>query len=372
MLTKDTSEILMSSVQVNDGLRQTCGDGACLAFDSKYGIMFCAYMPGFMGDYGESRGRIALSCFPASQPTNIKFVNITSGNEAYAPNILSLGDGKVRVFYEKNSRAEGDHPVCYKDYDFLTDTLGEENTVMVKAEDGTFHPLGLSCCFEYLENNGYTDHVYRHTEQLIIGGCTYFKNDDGYIYGALPSELSEIVLFRSKDNVKTIEFFAIFPRPAQYEFDYKIYNDKIYAIYRTNHEKDATCVAFSDDFGKTWSDAIDLPESIQCRPRIILSGGKPVIAYNYFNNDSGNRPEVIMGRTAIRLAIFDDNDNVVVAKDLYSKYGIVNIALADVLGDVYLAYSTSELALEYQNGTPYVRGKDAVRYIKLGDLFTDR
>ena len=54
--------------------------------------------------------------------------------------------------------------------------------------------------------------------------------------------------------------------------------------------------------------------------------------------------------------------------DLYSKCGIVNVCLIDVLNEVYMAYSTSELALEYQNGNPMVRGKDAIRYIKLGDL----
>lgn len=40
---------LNKSVQINDGLTQTSGDGAALAFDTKYGIMFCAYMPGRHG-----------------------------------------------------------------------------------------------------------------------------------------------------------------------------------------------------------------------------------------------------------------------------------------------------------------------------------
>jgi hypothetical protein len=69
------SDILNFSVQINDGLTQTSGDGASMAFDSKYGIMFCAYMPGLQGSYGESRGRIVLTYFPASQPTNSKTVN---------------------------------------------------------------------------------------------------------------------------------------------------------------------------------------------------------------------------------------------------------------------------------------------------------
>ena len=180
-----------------------------------------------------------------------------------------------------------------------------------------------------------------------------------------------MILYRSKDNVASLEFFAIYPRPAEYEFDYKILDGKIYAIHRTN-QKDAgkgNVIAFSEDNGKTWSEQIDLPESIQCRPRLIISGGKVLMAYNYYNDNSGNRPNVIMGRTAVKLCTVE-NGKVKPLADMHSKYGIVNIALIDVFGDVYMAYSTSELALEYQNGTPYVRGKDAVRYINLGDLFS--
>ena len=38
--------ILNFSTQISNGLSETGADGASLAFDSKYGIMFCAYMPG--------------------------------------------------------------------------------------------------------------------------------------------------------------------------------------------------------------------------------------------------------------------------------------------------------------------------------------
>ena len=356
------------STQINNGLRQTCADGAALAFDSKYGIMFCAYMPGFHGDYGESRGKIALSCFPVSQPTNIQFVDIVAGNDVYVPNILSLGNGCVRVFYEKNSRADGDHPICYKDYDFIHDTLSEEKTVLLAKADGTAVPLGLSECFAYLEANGYQDHKYVRTEQIIFGGCTLFRGDDGYTYGALSGESSEVILYRSKDDVATVEFFAIYPRVAEYEFDYKFLNGTIYALYRTHRKTNGNTFAFSEDGGKKWSDPVDMETSIQCRPRVIVSNGKVILGYNYLNHDSGNRPNVIMGRTAVNICTVEDNQ-VKILGQMHSKYGIVNIALIDVLGDVYMAYSTSEAALEYQNGTPYVRGKDAIRYIKLGDLF---
>lgn len=360
---------LSLSTQINNGLKQTCADGAALAFDKKYGIMFCAYMPGYHGDYGESRGKIALSYFPASQPTNVRHHDIATGDDVYVPNIISLGEGKVRVFYERHSRAEGDHPICYKDFDFRTETLSEEKFVLADLGNDKKVPLCQSVVFAYLEENGYFDHKHVKTEQMIFGGGTFFKGEDGCFYGALTSEHAEAVLFRSKDDIASLEFFAVYPRPVQYELDFKFHDDTIYAIYRTNQKQNGNSFAFSKDGGKTWSVPLDFENSIQCRPRLIISGGKVVLCYNYYDDNTENRPFVIMGRTAIRLCTVE-NDTVKPLMDLHSKYGIVNIALADILGDVYMAYSTSELALEYQNETPYVRGKDAIRYIKLGDLFS--
>ena len=57
--------------------------------------------------------------------------------------------------------------------------------------------------------------------------------------------------------------------------------------------------------------------------------------------------------------------------DLHSKYGIVNICLYDIKGDAYLAYSCSEIPLECYNGMRRLRGKSAVRYLKLGELVPD-
>ena len=370
---RSNSEILDHAVQINDGLTQTSADGVCMAFDSRYGIMFCLYMPGHHGSYGESRGKICLTYFPASQPTNSRTVEIASGHMEYVPQIVGLGDGKVRAIYEINSRDEGDHPLVYRDFDYLTGELTEEKTVMLHREDGTLVPLTQSEEFAYLERNGCYDHTQLKAEQIIAGGCTVFRGMDGCHYGAVSSYLSEVILYRSRDALATVEFFAICPEVAQYEFDYKFLNGTIYAIYRTNRTTDSIGFITSSDNGKTWTEPVYIRESITCRPRMIVSNGHILFAYNYFNSDTGNRPEIQQGRTSIRLHLgecLDPHDSPVVA-DLYSKYGIVNIALEDVLGDVYLAYSTSELALEYQNGNPRVRGKDSIRYVKLGELTAD-
>lgn len=360
-----TSEVLEHSVQISDGFTQTSSDGVNMAFDKKFGIMFCAYMPGGHGRYGESRGRISLTYFPASQPTNSRTVDIVSGRNVYVPNIISLGDGKVRVLYEDNSIADCDHFVCYKDFDYLTGILSDEKQVMLKKENGETVPLTESQQFSFLEEHGYKNHGYRATEQITIGGHTIFKGEDDMLYGAITSFLAEPILYRSSDNMETVEFFAVCPYTAQYEMDYKFLNGKIYAIFRTNKNTDAIGFTSSDDNGKNWSEPYFFKDSIQCRPRIIIHNNDILMSYNYFNADTKNRPVIQQGRTSVRMVYGVEKELVC---DLYSKCGIVNVCLNDILGDVYFAYSTSELALEYQNGNPAVRGKDAIRYVKLGDL----
>lgn len=359
---------LENSVQISNGLTETSADGASLVFDKKYGIMFCIYMPGPQGNYGESRGRVSLSYFPATQPTNIKFVTISEDNDVYCPNAMSTGDGKVRVFYEKDSKAEGDHLVCFKDYDYLADTLSEEKTVMLKKDDGSTVPLTETEQYSYLEKNGFHNHIYRWCEQIIIGSHTIFEGDDGYRYGTITSFVAEPILYRSKDNLATIEFFAVCPYSAQYEMDYKFLNGKIHAVFRTNKDTDSIGYIISEDMGKTWSEPVYFEGSIQCRPRLIVYNNNILMGYNYFNDNTKNRPKIQQGRTSIKLLYGEKLDTVA---DIYSEYGIVNISLIDIMGDVYMAYSTSLLALEYQNGNPMVRGKDAVRYVKLGNLIPD-
>ena len=364
------SEILNFSVQINDGFSETSADGISLAFDKKYGIMFGAYMPGNHASYGESRGRISLAYFPASQPTNLRTVEIAKGHSEYCQNILSLGDGRVRVIYERDSKSEGNHDTCYKDFDYITGEISEEKVMMLKRDDGTVVKLNTGEQFAYLERCGYSNHKYVKSEQISFGSHTIFRADDGYTYGAVTSYFAEPILYRSCDDLATLEFFAVCPYSAQYEMDYKFLSGKIYAVFRTEAERDSIFYTTSADMGKTWTAPEVIKDSVSCRPRLINYGKHILVSANHYNTDTGKRPEIQQGRTGIRLYFAEESapceENMVM--ELYSKYGIVNVCLHEILGDVYLAYSTSQLALEYQNGNPKVRGKDAVRYVKLGDL----
>ena len=362
----NNSEILSFSVQISNGLKETSADGAGLVFDSKYGVMFCAYMPGKQGNYGESRGRISLSYFPASQPTNIKFVEISTDKDVYCNNVWGLGDGKVR-----DSRADGDHDMCYKDFDFLTGKLSEEKVIMLKKQNGAIVKLTTTEQFSYLEEHGFNNHTFLNTEQIAFGSHTIFRGQDGYVYGTITSYLAEPILYRSKDNLATLEFFAICPYTAQYEMDYKFLDGKIYAVFRTPPERHSIFFTTSDDMGKTWSQPSLIKDSVSCRPRLINYANGILVVANHFNDDTGNRPDIQQARTSVRMYLVKDGEQPnekTMVKELYSKCGIVNVCVKDVLGDIYFAYSTSELALEYQNGNPKVRGKDAIRYVKLGDI----
>lgn len=359
------------AVQINDGLAQTSADGVNMAFDEKYGIMFCAYMTGAHGAYGESRGRISLSYFPAGQPTNMRALDVAVGDDVYCQNILSLGDGAVRVIYESNSRAECEHYTYYRDFNYLTGELSAPVCVKLRREDGTIAPLTTAEQFAYLESNGYHNHTFCRTEQVNLGGHTIFDGGDGYHYGVITSYLAEPILYRSADHLATMEFFAICPYTAQYEMDFKFLGGKIYAILRTDKGEHGTvCCTTSPDGGKTWTPPYELENSVGVRPRLVLHNGRVLIGYNVENFDTENFPPILQPRTQIQLRLWDTQDpnESEIAVDLHSKYGIVNICLSDIKGDCYMAYSCSEIPLECYNGMRRLRGKSAVKYLKLGDL----
>jgi len=104
---------------------------------------------------------------------------------------------------------------------------------------------------------------------------------------------------------------------------------------------------------------------------MITYNNHVLMIYNYYNKDTAHRPEIQQGRTGVRIVLGENTDEFIQLAELHSPYGMVNVSAVDILGDLYLSYSTSQLALEYQNGNPKVRGKDSIRYIKLGYLMPE-
>lgn len=361
-------QIDRESFQINDGLTQTSADGSGLAYNSKYGITYNVYMPGNRGSYGESRGRICLTYFPTTQPTNQKTIEVVSGNSVYNPNICMIGD-TVRLYYLKNSGTRSSHIQCYKDFDIATETLGDEHNCKF-VMGGESVDLTTLNVYSYLTSLGYTGMSTTSSEPMVLQ-CDIFTYG-GKLYCDICNDSSYPVLVFSEDNGETWEPFAVYPILTQYEFAYTIKSDVIYALYRTSGNPPTGSIYYvrSDDMGLTWETAEVIPNSIQCRPRVITYKDGILFACNIYNNDYGYRPTVQQGRTEIRIwyntgstSTFSTFTEVFKA---HSIYGIVNICLLSVFYDLYMSFSTSIQALDYQNGQSQVRGKDAIRFYKIG------
>ena len=147
-------------------------------------------------------------------------------------------------------------------------------------------------------------------------------------------------------------------------------------VYRLTLTTDSGFTS-SKDMGKTWTEPVMLEKSINCRPRMLHYNGGILMAYNYLYTEAPPSKILNNNRTAIKLCMVNPenpNESEVLA-ELYNRREIVNISVAEIFGDVYLAYSTSEAPLEYINyfgpNIPVIHGKDAIRYVKLGNFMED-
>ena len=355
--------ILDKSVQVNDGLTQTNASAVECHFDKKYGIVFCAYLTGF-GNYGEQKGKVGLSYFPATQPTNSRHIIISNEEGVYEPNILGLGDGKVRVFYVKSY---GDKQYYYKDYNYISQILSEEKPVKVNI-DNNLIPLTPGWYKDYLIQKGYTDFETAEYKGHGLIMTSDLKSFDNCVWGTLTSYDYYPIIFKSQDNMETITPVAIYPIICDFELDLCFHNKIMHSVARCH---DGTIkYSKSPDFGKTWSKPYILENGSSCRPQITVYNNQLLIGYNIKDTNTDYRPPV-SDRTHIKLLLGNNEDpnTYKCILDLHSNYGIVYFRIIDILGDLYMAYSDSQIGLQTINTDEKEEdGKEAVRYVKLGHL----
>ncbi|MBQ0106151.1 MAG: exo-alpha-sialidase [Armatimonadetes bacterium] len=354
------NNIFDMSVQVNDGLTQTNASAVETAFDTKYGIIFCAYLTGF-GNYGEQRGVVGLSYFPATQPTNSRTITVAEEEGLYEPNILGLGNGCVRIFYVKSS---GDKIYYYKDFNFITRELTEEKQVCVKINNDTF-PIHPDWYKNYLLKKGYNDFETAEYKGHGLILTSNLKRYDNTVYGTLTSYDYYPIIFRSDDNMATITPICIYPIICDFELDICLKDNIIHSVARCH---DGTIkYNTSDDMGKTWSDPVILENGCMCRPQIMTFRDQILIGYNIKDENTGHRPRY-SDRTHIKLLLGnspDPNKNECIL-DYHSIYGVVYFRLVDILGDLYMAYSDSRIGLETLNTDDREEdGKEAIRWVKL-------
>ncbi|MBQ7256169.1 MAG: hypothetical protein IJS60_00560 [Abditibacteriota bacterium] len=355
--------LLDFAVQVNDGLTQTNASAVECHFDSKYGIVFCAYLTGF-GNYGEARGKVGLSYFPATQPTNSKHIIISDEDGVYEPNILGLGNGSVRVFYVKSF---GDRQYYFKDFNFITQSLSVEKPVKVNVNNRIidltphwFKNYLYENSFKDFDDASYTNHGLILTSNL--------KKYGDIVWGTLTSYNYYPIIWTSDDNMATLKPQTIFPIVCDFELDLCIKDNVLHTIARC-HDGNIRYIT-SKDFGKTWDKSVILENGSSCRPQIIVYNNQILIGYNIKDTNTGHRPKVA-DRTHIKL-LLGNNPNPNLNKcilDFHSIYGVVYFRIIDILGDLYMAFSDSQIGLESINtDSEEEDGKEAVRYVKLGHL----
>ena len=364
---RPTGSLVDAAVQVNNGLEESAACASTTVYDGAYGVVYLVYMTGTRTSYGESTGRICLSVFSPSQPTNTRFRRIDDalgGSRGVLCTCAWLtAPGKLRILF---TTTKGTLGAFYRDYDFLQDTVSERTEVFL-CVDGEDLPTVNESYTRLIGSHGFTGT--NTTAPCIINKACVWNSE---IYTALTVDgVYYPVLCRIEEN--RLLPFAFCPIPGTYEFRYYIDETGIHGVFRDPVDDQGTSktgYAFSGDMGKTWTKEV-FSDGIQSRPDILPYYGKPLIIYNYLSDRSvENFPPMHNHRNAIKL-LYDGK----VIRNYFEKYGIVEHSTVSVFGDLYMAFSTCEQALSVASGTAWIeqgrpveQGKEEIKWVKLGYL----
>lgn len=354
----------LEMTQISDGLSQTAACAAAPVYDKENGLVFVSYMTGLRKRYGESTGRICMSVFPASQPTNIRHRIIDEGVGESRGLLCTahylIGDRKTRVAF---TTTRGEKAAFYRDYDFETDTVSERQRVYLRTSKGDVDLINETY-HQYINENGYS--ISCGMEPIINKVSRY----NGELYTAITLDgPSYPVLCRIEGNV--LVPFAICPEATTYEFRYMINDSGIYGVFRVPPDDHGTGhggYTVSRDGGRTWETSV-FEDGVQSRPDVMEYYGKPLVIYNYKSDRSvENFPPMHNNRNSVKM-VYDGK----VIKDIFSKYGIVEHETISVCGDLYMTFSNCPQALSSENSQAWTengrgveQGKEAVQWMKLG------
>lgn len=352
--------------QISDGLNQTAACASAAVYDRENGLMFVSYMTGLKKAYGESTGKLCLSVFSPSQPTNIRHRVIDTG-VGQSRGLLctahyQIGDGRTRMIF---STTRGEKATFYRDYDFDSDSVSERTRVFLRTEHGDVD----------LVNETYREYVTEHGYGVDCGAepiiNKVFRFDGAYYTAVTLDGPSYPVLCKIEGNV--LVPYAICPEMTTYEARFLVNADGIFGVFRVPPDDHGTghCgYTVSADGGKTWETSV-IEDGIQSRPDIMEYYGKPLIIYNYKSDKSvENFPPMHNSRNAVKF-VYEGK----VIKDLFSKYGFVEHETVSICGDLYMVFSNCPQALSSENhaawsenGYSVEQGKEAVQWMKIGYL----
>ena len=360
----------LEMTQISDGLTQTAACASAVVYDKQNGLVFVSYKTGLPKRYGESTGKLCLSVFPPSQPTNIRHrvidIGVGQSRGLLCTAHYLVGDGVTRMMF---TTTRGELATYYRDYDFMTDTVSERTEVFLRTDEGDVR-LNNTTYRTYLDKLGL--HVESEAEPIINKVCRY-KDE---LYTAISVDATGYpILCKIEDNI--LVPFAVCPEPMTYEFRYMINDNGIYGVYRVppdDHKTGHAAYTVSTDGGKTWNTRI-YPDGIQSRPDIMEYYGKPLMVYNYKSDKSiENFPPMHNFRNSIKM-IYDGE----VILDMFSKYGIVEHETISIRGDLYMAFSNCPQALSTENGAAWIedgrpveQGKEAIEWMKVGYLLGNK
>ncbi|MGJ1349031.1 hypothetical protein [Sphingobacterium siyangense] len=337
---------------------------------NKKGLGVVSYLGGIGSNFGESPGRIMLSVFPITQPTQAKHYLIKEGEMAFESNSMLLSDDVVRVnYFLKGYDFVNVKQNKFRDFNLATQTLGPEQQATI-TYNGTQYDLNNESVSTILGILGITANF----NWGVIDVCRPILGD-GYYYKALCSvsmpnfQPQPIVFVKSNDGFATMQFVGVLNVPCMYEcqLEYDLSSSMWHILYRTNN---GISYVNTTDF-ITFSSVQVVNKTVTSRPWILRYKGKFLILTNKTSNVTGSiggeLPINARSRIIGQLLNSDNVNNSEILFDISSRYGIVYPALASRHGELHMVFSDGSAEIEFSNNGGN-QGKDSIFYFKIGEL----
>ena len=351
---------------VSDPKNLTSSSAPISCFDPDRGMLYTPYHAG-RRSYGEQFTTMMLMKMPIVQPhraENIMLMDsgdVIDGKEYINPVDASsvFWQGKVRIYFLANGSE-----YFYMDFDPETDTLSKIQPVMCTfSEDSSPVPLTTSAVSDYLTQNGMTDFNLGFDPRENIINVAKPTLWDGAYYGCITSGCSQPIIWKCTDGC-TFQFRGIIPKIASYECQIAICEGEMYALLRA--AKDCNFYV-SHDLGCTFSETPTRVPLEETRPQLLEYRGHVLMAYSAI----GLKPNLLnRSRNNMRL-LLGKGDDVSKYEEIFTvvdKYGIVYYDLINYKDELFVIWSNSELYPDKIHGIG-IRGKDALYYARLGDLY---
>lgn len=365
-------------VEISDGFKYKCGDGAQVACDEDTAIVYCVYNTSETY-YGESKDTLALSVFPIKQPFAAEHFVVMKTGVQYGSytfstfqdeNILMMDDA-VRIFFDGVPTGESERQWVYVDFDKATHTFSNPTPVLFKYPSGsTTYALNATNMSAYLTSAGktvqtdywptisanfqeYNDKLY----SVISGGSASSSG-----YKAYPC-----VAFTT-DNGATWEITGVIQYECIFECQIAILSETMYVMLRTNNN-DTHKMVVSTDGGETFS---DMPFFIigNTRPQMRAYKDKIITFTTLYNELWLGEPlstefsdEIARAGFVLRMGTGTDMYDYKRIAKIYDPHGLLYYAVFTFHDDLYMCACSGDLFWDKTNTR-----KDAVYFARIGEI----